>query len=239
MADPKCINGSTTPDGPTRNRLFADSGGFCANPECRLTLFDEADGKNVTLGDCAHIVAASEGGARGREGSPGIDRNSYENLVMLCVTCHRRVDGLPEEYPVDLLLHWKAEHRERTEAAHGAATYDDRATARSAVAPLLDQNRAIHEALSPDSPVGADLDGSGVPAWRRKMLMTIIPNNRTLLRIGEMNGHLLTETERAELAAFREHVDDLERLHIDGVVEPTRRQFPGGFTSIFEVGVDE
>ncbi len=67
----------------------------------------EAD-EAVFVGEVAHVVAAVEGGPRGKVPIP-INRDSFSNLILLCHSCHRIIDHdvLHEKYPASLLLRWK------------------------------------------------------------------------------------------------------------------------------------
>ncbi len=89
--------------------LWARSGGSCAFPGCREPL-SPLDSETL-LGEIAHIVAVNPGGPRGDESYPPEKLNSYENLILLCPTDHRRVDDNPQ-YSVDLLKQWKKTHEE-------------------------------------------------------------------------------------------------------------------------------
>ncbi|WP_271183643.1 HNH endonuclease, partial [Novosphingobium resinovorum] len=65
------------------------------------------DGESYLTGEMAHIVARQAEGPRG-DGVGG--DNSYENLILLCPTCHTRIDKAPNDFPVALLQKWKADH---------------------------------------------------------------------------------------------------------------------------------
>ncbi|NOI83065.1 HNH endonuclease [Vibrio tubiashii] len=85
--------------------LWGRASGICSNPTCRkeLTRILEFE-KSTSIGEMAHIIARSEGGPRGVEGGGS---NSYENLVLLCPTCHTEADKAPEEFPIEMLHSWK------------------------------------------------------------------------------------------------------------------------------------
>jgi hypothetical protein len=40
----------------TKLRLFADSGGYCGNPECSAPIFKEFDDEIIHIGEIAHII---------------------------------------------------------------------------------------------------------------------------------------------------------------------------------------
>lgn len=60
-----------------KRRLYAESMGRCMNPECQCELFS-GDGDIM---EKAHIIPYCE-----------TADNSFENLVILCPTCHTKYD---------------------------------------------------------------------------------------------------------------------------------------------------
>jgi hypothetical protein len=89
--------------------LWARAAGMCSHPDCkrRLVMDPSGDDDRVSIGHVAHIVARSD---RGPRGMPAAARNRYENLILLCPTCHNTADLQPGTHPPDLLRAWKAEH---------------------------------------------------------------------------------------------------------------------------------
>jgi hypothetical protein len=76
-------------------------------------------------GEIAHIVAEQIDGPRGDHPMPLERRNDPENLVYLCVACHRqKIDKYPEKYPVELLLKVKVRMKEvQTKFHQGQVNY--------------------------------------------------------------------------------------------------------------------
>jgi HNH endonuclease len=94
--------------------LWARAGGFCSAPECRIDLTFILEPENHHIGEMAHIIAKAEKGNRGVEGGGS---NEYSNHILLCPTCHRKIDKSPDgHYSIELLHGWKreAENRIRT-----------------------------------------------------------------------------------------------------------------------------
>ncbi|MEU3100828.1 MULTISPECIES: hypothetical protein [Streptomyces] len=61
-------------------------------------------------GDIAHIVAFADSGPRADKSVDMKQKNSFENLLLLCAACHRLVDGQPEEYTNEVLFAMKQDH---------------------------------------------------------------------------------------------------------------------------------
>ena len=92
----------------TIKRLFAVSSNNCAFPRCPLPLVDEATGK--VTGRIAHIRARSPGGPRFDANQTQEERNSFENLILLCPIHHDVIDADTEAYTVERLFNIKKEH---------------------------------------------------------------------------------------------------------------------------------
>jgi hypothetical protein len=74
-------------DIPTIKRLFAESGGQCA--KCDLDLFPDCK----LIGEICHIEAFSSGGPRYNSQLKKSNlENHYDNLIILCPSCHTEID---------------------------------------------------------------------------------------------------------------------------------------------------
>lgn len=92
--------------------LHIMSGGGCYRPNCgqpAVRFWDGIPQKNL---DIAHIHGFDAKGPRFRE-MPVSKRNAFDNLILLCGTCHKRVDGDEEQYTVDVLKQWKTERESK------------------------------------------------------------------------------------------------------------------------------
>jgi hypothetical protein len=106
------------PTQKTLKRLFACAGLECAFPGCTSPNFD-ADGN--TLADVAHIHADAPDGARYDPNQTEADRQSFDNLVVLCASHHRMVDAAPDTYPASFLRAIKSTQEvERSPGEHVA-----------------------------------------------------------------------------------------------------------------------
>lgn len=216
---------------PTRDQLFAFSGGSCA--KCRGPLFP--DGSNrVTIADQAHVVAASKDGPRGTAVDLSIEeRAEYENLVLLCPNCHRLVDKHPEDYPVSLLLHWKQNAENAVRTTMREKEIKTRSDLNGELKNCLAANHAAWRRYGPDAAEAAgDVAGEGAEIWDRKVKRVILPNSLTMLYLLDRHGSLIKQAERECVEEFRHHVDDLAARHLDGVVESRGARFPQKFAEL-------
>lgn len=216
----------------TRN-LYADSAGRCQNPGClKPVLVRAANSARVNVGEMAHIIAASLKGPRANSAiAPGL-LALEQNLILLCLICHKIVDSQESAYPVELLRSWKNSHESRISNAFGARSFDRREEARSALEPFLRSNRATFEAFGPHSESSWDPLSDAVEIWRMRVREVIIPNNRMLLRVLDCNTHLLSPVEMMVLEKFRIHVDEFERKHVFGATSSMIPQFPDEMNSM-------
>lgn len=94
---------------PEIKKLYGLAAGRCNI--CKINVFSN----DVHVGEMAHIIAKSTSGARGNE-TLSSNRNSYENLILLCANHHTEVDQNSSRYTVELLHRIKSEH-EKTVAS--------------------------------------------------------------------------------------------------------------------------
>lgn len=100
----------------TRRRLYANSGNICAMYGCNNELIYE---NTANLSEICHIEAVNEDGARYNPNLSNEEVNSYDNLILLCPTCHKKVDSKQNEtfYTVEYLKRMKADHESRVREA--------------------------------------------------------------------------------------------------------------------------
>lgn len=229
MADRKAIPSAT------KLRLFADASGHCQNPECLDALFPSEMGGDKHIAEMAHVIPHGDAGPRHEERpAENFDVDAFENLILLCPTCHTKVDKDPQAYPRNVLLDWKANHLARLALEQGIKAYGDREQARAAIADILAENRAIWEQFAPEQGLKFEYDpeaGAAV-AWDQRVRSVILPNHFRALAIIKANLGLATEDERRAFAEYREHVRGLSERHVCGI--PGRAiRFPSSMEDMF------
>lgn len=91
-------------------RMLAQRAGFqCSNPRCkRPTSGAQLGGPGaVSIGEAAHITAASPGGPRYDPSLTPAERSGQENGVWLCRTCAALVDRDPSAFTAERLRGWR------------------------------------------------------------------------------------------------------------------------------------
>ena len=80
-------------------RLFARSQNQCAMPKCKAPIVVG----DTVVGEICHIKARRKNGPRYDPVLTLAQRNSYENLLLLCRTCHTLIDADKKTYTAELL----------------------------------------------------------------------------------------------------------------------------------------
>ena len=196
-----------------KRRLYAESMGRCMNPSCERELFRT----NGDIIEKAHIDPYCE-----------TADNSFENLVLLCPSCHTDFDKnhafTPEE-----VLGWKKSRREELERIFRkkCATFED---LKKEVVPLLLENKTIYENyyLTDNRQL-----------WD-KFEATILANNRKLKMLFSANLDLIQHhreksySNLAYIQMFMAHVDEFEVTRFDE--EKSRKiLFPAEINSMFGI----
>jgi len=211
----KCSNGRVAPTNTTKLRLFADSGGYCQNPKCLAEIFKHFEDKTIHIAEIAHIISAGDKGPRADTALSDEERSIYENLILLCPTCHTVIDKVDDKCPVDLILQWKTSHRNAIATAFGIMPFPSRNAAREAIVPLLSENKTIFDIYGPMTEERFNPESTMPRMWRRKIRTHVIPNNRKLLYLCDVNTSHFTHGERETVERFHQHVDDFEAKHIN------------------------
>lgn len=228
-----CSRGAASPDSHTKRRLFAASAGYCQNPGCSNELFVDTVDKPIHIAEMAHIFAANDDGPRPNPKLSKEERGSFENLIMLCANCHTMVDKAPSSFPDNIIMNWKRSHKNKLQGLFGAVVFETRASARRSLEPILAENHSIFIKYGPHIDAADNPESGAAEQWKRKMLTRILPNSRRMLVILDTNLHLLDSDEKITLEHFRQHIDDLEAFHIEGINMDASR-FPNDLVNIMK-----
>lgn len=197
-----------------KRKLWAESMGYCMNPECKEKLFIN----NEDIIEQAHIEPYYE----------TLD-NSYDNLIILCPNCHKKFDkiGLFTESDV---REWKEIRRKELETFF-SVEYTSFNELKKVVVPILNQNNNIYNNYYLT-------DNKNL--WD-KFESQLLENNEKLKLIFEKNlnlfqHHKVKEYSNLEVIQnFLTHVDEFKNTRQD--IEKNRSVlFPQEIYSIF--GID-
>jgi HNH endonuclease len=219
----------------TKLRLFSHAAGHCQRPTCLETLFPVELGGDKHIAEMAHVIPYAKVGPR-HEDRPAkeFDPNTFENLILLCPTCHTMIDKDPDSFPRAILLEWKQSHLTNLATKQGVRVCSDRSEVQAAVAEIMSENKAIWDQFAPVDCTKFEYDPESEVAqtWRQRMRSVIHPNHFRAVSIIQINLHLATKEEFETFALYREHVRGLSERHICGGAGRAMR-FPNAMEDIF------
>lgn len=219
----------------TKLRLFANSQGYCQNPGCLTPLYPKEMGGDKHIAEMAHVIPQADKGPRHEERpDKGYDADAFENLILLCPTCHTIVDKDSAAFPRAVLVEWKKQHQMKLAASLGLKAFESRKEVRAIITPAMDENKAIWREFAPFDGARFEVDPESDPAkhWDHRMRGVILPNHYRIQSIIELNLHLATEAERATFADYKEHVRGLTERHVCDIAGAAIR-FPAAMEAIF------
>jgi hypothetical protein len=199
--------------------LWGRAAGICSNPECRKKLTAvAADGQSFLTGEMAHQIAQSTEGPRGTENG-GDD--TYDNLILLCPTCHRTIDKAPEgTFPVEVLRNWKSIHEAWVDGWSTDGMYSTASEVAQEVQRLLVENRTHFEEYGPRSYTAVKNSASTAQAiWEARKLDTICPNNRRIISLIQRHSKLISNAGVPSFPKFKVHAEAFERNQSERVEE--------------------
>jgi hypothetical protein len=210
-------------------KLWGKAAGRCSSPGCPnncISYFEKSGDK--ILGEMAHVIPQSSNGPRGTPGVAGPD--IYENLILLCPYHHEIVDKAPDDFPKDLLRHWKQEHELRIEQTLAGSQFTDAKALFEFASKLLIENRAIHEKYGPECAAAkANPLSEGAVLWSLRKCETILPNNEKIVNAFTRNHDHLSVEQWKTFVEFREHALALKQNTCERMDREIVPQFPSTF----------
>ena len=227
-----CSRGKANPDSHTKLRLFADSGGYCQNPECNTNLFLAVGNSEFHIAEMAHIISAGNNGPRSDKTIAKDLKGDFSNLILLCPTCHTKIDKAESQFPDSLIIDWKKTHCQKINSVFNIKEFEHRQDARDSILPLLNQNRIIFETYGPMTDERFNPESEMPKIWVSKIHQYLLPNNRKIIATLDKNYSLLNADETKTVELFRQHVLDFESKHINNK-EINGLQFPIKLNDVF------
>ncbi|MEV3815026.1 HNH endonuclease signature motif containing protein [Aeromonas salmonicida] len=204
----------------TKLRLFSAAAGHCQNPDCLRPLFPAEMGGDKHIAEMAHVIPHGDQGPR-HEDRPDEEFNSdsFDNLILLCPTCHTIIDKDPSAYPRNKLLDWKFNHLASLANRQGIISYQERKQVRDAVIPVMAENRAVWAEFAPSDGrrFSYDPESESAITWSQRMRSVILPNHFRIQAIIQANTQLMNAEEHEIFSQYKEHVRGLSERHICGV----------------------
>lgn len=198
MAKAKRSSTSRTVKRIVENQLWADSAGYCMNPECITELISDAESM---IGEKSHIKPFRIGGDQ-----------SYKNMILLCRNCHKRMDDRQKKNPVKITKtfeKWKEDRRGwiKQQLEKRYSTFDQ---LKSVIIPLLIRNGDIFASYGPIQ---------GTPEHHELWMEfepELISNNRRLELILNANIQLIHKANREIVNEFIAHSREFAQTREEG-----------------------
>lgn len=207
--------------------LWSLAAGRCSFPDCAIVLsLAEIPSEAYTLGEMAHICGDKTDSNRHNPEQTPEERDSYENLILLCPTHHTLIDKKENEqaYSVALLQEFKRNHESLIANRLAAKIMVDKFQVAKAIYPLMQENYQTFINYGPNSDIAFKNPQSDIHSvWLSKRLSVIAPNNRKIAKLIEDNRHLFLPTEQDILAEIDIHIQSYEswvngEMSYEGVV---------------------
>jgi len=107
---------------------------------------------------------------------------------MLCLECHKVVDELVTNFPVEEMQAWKAAHARKIQSLFSIPNIKDERELLAEVNDLLEANAVLFRECGPYSAnVLGGLGGDGLRLWKKRCWDTILPNNQRIIALIENN----------------------------------------------------
>lgn len=194
-------------------KLYAESMGRCMNPDCLCELFQY----NGDIIEKAHIHSYSN-----------TKDNSFDNLVVLCPTCHTNFDK-NGSFTKETVMEWKKIRKMKLDSFF-TTKFKNFSDLKDKVKPYLMENKAIYENYYLNCKRKLwDLSLNKIIA-NNKIIRLYISNNLDLFQDDKEEEH----SNKSIINKYLMHIDEFESVKINDELD-RRVLFPEEVNSIFGV----
>ncbi len=218
--------------------LWSNAAGRCSFTGCneRLTVEQAAHSAPHTLGQMAHIKGEKKGSNRYDEDQTDEQRDSYQNLILLCPNHHTLIDKPENEemYTVEALLEIKTTHEASISNRLDSAKISNIDELKDEVSIFLAENRQAWLQYGPRSE-NAQKNPHSVEIyaiWVSERLSTIVPNNRTIVSLINDYRNLFHRSEQIIVSQFLSHAKSYESWVDDEIPYQAVLRFPVDFENL-------
>lgn len=218
--------------------LWSNAAGRCSFTDCKekLTVEQAAHSAPHTLGEMAHIKGKNKGSNRYDKAQTDAQRDSYENLILLCPNHHTLIDKPENEetYSVDVLTKMKSDHEASISRRLESIRISKVTDLKDQIAICLAENRQAwlqYGPLSENARKNPHNDKI-YAIWLSERLSTIVPNNRVIA--GLLNNHRTLFGKRAQevISQFLAHAKSYEKWVNDEIPYQAVMHFPVEFENL-------
>jgi len=218
--------------------LWSNAAGICSFPQCnqKLTVKEAAEFAPYTIGEMAHIKGNKLGSNRYDFDQSAIERDSYENLILLCPTHHTLIDKLEnvDRFTVENLHEMKRVHEHSISSRLSIGNLDSIDKLKDVISIYLAENHQSWEQFGPlSNNAKKNPNNDQIYAlWTSARLSTIIPNNREITKILKENRGLFSRAEQRLVSEFMQHSESYEKWVKDEIPYNAIKRFPLAFENL-------
>jgi hypothetical protein len=218
--------------------LWSNAAGRCSFSECteKLTVEQAADSAPHTLGEMAHIKGKRKDANRYDATQTDLDRDSYENLILLCPNHHTLIDKKEneEKFPVEVLLEMKICHETYISNRLEATKYSNIDQLKDSICIYLSES---HQSWLQYGPLSENAQRNPHSdklhaLWLSERLTTIVPNNRLITNLLNDNRTLFPRPKQQTVAKFLTHASSYEKWVCDEIPYEAVLRFPAEFEQL-------
>ncbi|MGR7828696.1 HNH endonuclease signature motif containing protein [Klebsiella aerogenes] len=218
--------------------LWSNAAGICSFSGCneKLSVAEAAEGAPYTIGEMAHIKGNRPGSNRYDIEQPASERDSYENLILLCPTHHTLIDKVEnvDRFSVEILHEMKREHEVSISNRLAIIKFESVDKLKDQISTYLAENHQSWEQFGPLSDNAKKNPNSEqiYAVWTSERLSIIVPNNREIVKILQGNRELFSRNEQRLVSKFIQHAESYERWVNDEIPYNAIQRFPLDFETL-------
>ena len=215
--------------------LWSNAAGRCSFIGCteKLTVEHAAESAPYTLGEMAHIKGRRKDANRHDAVQTDVERDGYENLILLCPNHHTLIDKKEneEKFSVKALLEMKTCHEAYISSRLNATKYSNIDQLKDNICIYLSEN---HQSWLQYGPLSENAQRNPhsdklVSLWLSERLTTIVPNNRIITKLINDNRTLFPRLKQQMATKFLTHSSSYEKWVLDEIPYEAVLRFPAEF----------
>ena len=218
--------------------LWSNSAGRCSFTDCneRLTVGQSAHSVPHTLGEMAHIKGKNKGSNRYDENQTDEQRDSYENLILLCPNHHTQIDKAENAkiFTVNVLKEMKINHEAKISKRLESVNISSIEELKNNISICLAENRQSWLQYGPISEIARKNPHSEeiYALWTSERLSTIVPNNRMIVVLLDAYRDLFDRSDQVIVSQFLAHVRSYEKWVNDEIPYQAVFRYPVEFEDL-------
>ncbi|MDT3230137.1 MULTISPECIES: HNH endonuclease signature motif containing protein [Pseudomonas] len=218
--------------------IWSNAAGRCSFTGCteKLTVEQAAESAPHTLGEMAHIKGRRKDANRYDATQNDVERDDYENLILLCPNHHTLIDKKEneEKFPVEFLLEMKICHETYISSKLNAIKYSTLEELKDNICIYLSEN---HQSWLQYGPLSENAQRNPHSdklhaLWLSERLTTIVPNNRIITSLIKENQTLFPRLKQKIVGSFLTHASSYEKWVHDEIPYEAVLRFPAEFENL-------